>query len=170
MTMPTQPRPRIQHAGLSWGRPEAGQRAAMGVPRLLGWEASQLVTSRNGLVAMVTAEPSSGPRPPPGRLHRHPQYSQCSQAIPRGMVVRCVPREQRQCPQPCVSIHKDPGRAYMASGQQRWPKAGERLATEEQPGRGQQVLLGQCPPLSAWQCGGQQGGSSCESHGSQDLA
>lgn len=58
----------------------------------------------------------------------------------------------------------------MASGQQRWPKAGEGLATEEQPGRGQQVLLGQCLPLSAWPRGGQPGDSSCESHGSQDLA
>ena len=81
----------------------------------------------------------------------------------------CPPESRGGVPS-SVCIHKGPGGAYMASRQQRWPKAGGGLTTEEWPGRGRQVLPGQCLPLSAWQCGGQLGGSSCESHGSQDLA
>lgn len=41
-----------------------GQGAPKGTA--LGWEASQLLTSKSGPVAMVTAEPGSGPRPPWG--------------------------------------------------------------------------------------------------------
>lgn len=102
LTMPTQPRTCTHHAGLSWGWLEAGQRAAMGVPRLLGWEASQLLTSRNGPGCHGYSRAQLWAKASRGSLHGPPQYSQCSQAIPRGMVVRCVPREQRRCPRPCV--------------------------------------------------------------------
>ena len=45
-----------------------------------------------------------------------------------------------------VSIHRGLSGAYMASGQQRWPKVEEGLATEEWPSRRRQVLLGRAHP------------------------
>lgn len=57
----------------------------------------------------------------------------------------------------------------MASGQHRWPKVGEGLATEDGLAGGGRWARA-VPPLSARQCRGQLGGSGCEPHGSQDLA
>lgn len=144
----------------------------MGVLRLLSWEASQLLTGRNGPVAMVTAEPGSGPRPPRAVSTDAPppQYSQCSQAIPRGMVVRCVPqRAEAVSPAVCLSTKAQVGPTWPRVSEG-GPRLGKGWPQSSSPAGGRQVLLGQCPPLSAWPSGGQPGGGSCKSHGSRDLA
>lgn len=110
---------------------------------------------------MVTAELLPLPRTPPV-LTVEPGESLGHDGTPG-------PPESRGDVPDGVSVHRGPSGAYMASSQHRWPKVGEGLATEDGLAGGGRWSRA-APPLSARQCRGQLGGSSCEPHGSQDLA
>lgn len=146
LTMPTQPRTHTHHAGLSWGWLEAGQRAAMGVPRLLGWEASQLLTSRNGPGCHGYSRARLWAKSSRGSLHRPPQYSQCSQAIPRGMVVGCVPqRAEAVSPAVCLSTKAQVGPTWPRVSEG-GPKLGKGWPKRSSPAGGSRCSWGSARP------------------------
>lgn len=131
-TVPTQPKAHTYHAHLSWGQLETGQRVGVGIPEDSCTKQGNISTSHQQKWpschgygrARLWAQAS------PGRSPQTPQYSQWSQASPRGMVVRWVP-QRAEAVSLAVRLSRGRSGAYMASGQHRWPKVGEGLATED---------------------------------------
>lgn len=158
------------HAHLSCSQVETGQTA---------WESPRLPAIKLGGITTSHQEECPGyhgygraqlwAKASPGSPHRSPQYSQHSQASPRGMVVHWISqRAEVLCPGAYLSTEAQVGPTWpqVSKGgpklRKDWP---QRVAWQRVAG-----APGQGSPLSAWQYGGQLGRGGWESHGSQDLA